>query len=207
MLRHLFTLLSLFTLFSFELEDDPPIDDDPDKGKKPDGITPEIEAFYKSIISRDTKKAKADGKRAADDAHARTKQQEDSERQRKLDEEKGNYEKAKTDLEKRMTDAETSLASVTAERDALSTYFSSQYDAALKELPETILAFKPADDASFEAKSAWLTTAREQAKKLTGETQQQPPKGKQPHKPTKPDADAEAARREQIAQARRRISI
>lgn len=100
---------------------------------------------------------------AAEAAAKAQRDQEDAER-------KGEYETAKSQLEKRATDAESERDGLKADADALKSYFDTEYTAALKDLPEVVTAFKPADDASFIEKSAWLTKAREQAAKVAGAT-------------------------------------
>ena len=74
----------------------------------------------------------------------------------------------RTDLETKVTSAEQERDTLSAERDSLRAYFDGQYAAALKDLPEAILAFKPGDDASVDVRTKWLATAQEQAAKLAG---------------------------------------
>ena len=89
--------------------------------------------------------------------------------QRDADAAKGNYESAKASLESERDAARTERDDLKTENEAITAYFSTQYAAALKELPEVITAFAPAEDASFAVKSDWLTKAQAQAAKLGGD--------------------------------------
>ena len=88
--------------------------------------------------------------------------------QRERDEaaKRGEFDTVRADLESKVTTIEGERDTLATEADALRTYFNSQYEAALKDLPEVVTAFKPGDDASFADKSAWLTKAQEQAAKV-----------------------------------------
>jgi hypothetical protein len=81
---------------------------------------------------------------------------------------KGEWEKLANDREAQINTITADRDALKSEHDALTGYFTAQYDAALKELPDVITAFKPPDDAGFAEKATWLATAQEQAKKLTG---------------------------------------
>lgn len=79
---------------------------------------------------------------------------------------KGEWEKLAKDRETELADLKAKHEGATGELDALRTYFAKQYDDAMKKLPDALKAFKPADDADFATKSAYLTTALAQADKL-----------------------------------------
>lgn len=80
--------------------------------------------------------------------------------------EQGQWKELAEKREADLTEATTSRDALKAEYDALSTYFEAQYTAALKDLPDVVKAFAPAEDASFETKSKWLTTAQAEAAKI-----------------------------------------
>lgn len=81
---------------------------------------------------------------------------------------RGEFDSVRADLESRVTTIEGERDALATEADALRTYFDAQYQAALKDLPDVVTAFKPSDEASFAEKSAWLTKAQEQAAKVAG---------------------------------------
>lgn len=79
---------------------------------------------------------------------------------------RGEFDKVRTDLESKVTTIEGERDALAGEAESLRTYFDAQYTAALKDLPDVITAFKPADDASFSVKADWLSKAKEQAVKV-----------------------------------------
>jgi hypothetical protein len=82
--------------------------------------------------------------------------------------EQGKWQELATERETALTAAQQDRDSAVTERDALRTYFDAEYTTAIKDLPDVITAFKPADDASFTVKSEWLAKAKEQAAKVAG---------------------------------------
>lgn len=91
-------------------------------------------------------------------------------KQREADEakakEEGRYKELLEQREADLTATATERDALKGEVEVLTEYFTSQYNAALKELPDVITAFAPDEDAPFAEKSAWLTKAQEQAKKV-----------------------------------------
>lgn len=124
-----------------------------------------------------------------------------AEADRKSAEARGEFDAVKQSLESERDTARTERDAATAERDALATYFEAQFKSAIKDLPETIVAFAPAEDASFAEKSAWLTKAQEQAAKLGGTTT--PGNGPNP----KPGEKQSATHEQMVAQMRPNVSI
>lgn len=145
---------------------DPPAK--PAKPAKPEGITDEIQEYFNGIVAKETRDAEKRGRSAADQ------DRQDAEAKAAKDKEiadaaaKGEYETAKAAIEAERDKHKADLDAIVPERDKLLAYFTADYDATIKDLPEAVLAFKPADDASFDAKSAFLLTAKEQAAKLNG---------------------------------------
>lgn len=85
-------------------------------------------------------------------------------------EEQGKWEELAKERETNLATATQERDTAVSERDALRTYFEAEYKTAVKDLPEVITAFKPADDAPFAEKSAWLTKAKAEAAKVTAST-------------------------------------
>lgn len=79
---------------------------------------------------------------------------------------RGEFDTVRADLEGKVTSVEGERDALKTEVDALRSYFDAEYDAAVKDLPDVITAFKPSDDAPFAERSAWLTKAKEQAAKV-----------------------------------------
>lgn len=127
-------------------------------------FTAEQQAEINKLIgaARSEGKAKAESDAAAAKAAADAKAEQD--RQVAA----GEFDKVRQSLESERDTLTTERDVLKGEHQALTGYFTAQYDAALKELPDVITAFKPADDAGFAEKAAWLATAQEQAKKLNG---------------------------------------
>lgn len=92
--------------------------------------------------------------------------------------EQGEWEKLAGQREAELTDATTKLDAATATIETLTAYFDAQYQAALKDLPDVIKAFAPAEDAGIAEKTTWLTKATEQAKALE---KQSPTRGNGPN--------------------------
>lgn len=110
-------------------------------------------------INRLIGKARAEGRSAAEQAAKDAQAAADAAAKQQQLEAAGEYETAKATL----TSERDALK---GENEALSAYFATQYAAAVKDLPEFIVAFAPAEDASFAEKSAWLVKAQEQAGKV-----------------------------------------
>jgi hypothetical protein len=130
------------------------------------------------------------------------KRDQDAKDQRERDEaaKRGEFDKVRTELEGKVTATETERDTLKTENDALTAYFTAQYATALKDLPEVITAFAPAEDASVTEKSEWLAKAQEQAAKVAGATK--PGNGPNP-KPGDPQHTIEQA----TEQMRGRVSI
>lgn len=78
----------------------------------------------------------------------------------------GALETARAELtarEAELASASRKLTELRAEVKALRAFAAGQVAAARVELPETLLAFDPGEEAGLEARLAWLATAREQA--------------------------------------------
>lgn len=202
MLTHLRLLV---TLISMIWETSPASDGDDDDAK-PDAsdvtFDDRQQAKVNALIAAERKDAEA--KTAARlKADAETKAQRDREEaQRKKDEDAGEFAKVRTSLEQERDTVTAERDDLKAEHGALTSYFTAQYDAALKDLPDVVKAFAPAEDATFQQKSEWLTKAQDQARKLTKD--RSPGFGTVPKPATRePDIDETAA----VAQARRAIRI
>lgn len=146
---------------------DPPDDvtfDDKQQSKVNDLLAAERKSTEERVAARIKADAEADRKKA------------DEEAQRKRDEEAGEYDKVKTSLQNDLDTVSGERDTLKSENEALTAYFTAQYDAAMEDLPDVIKEFAPEDDASFEAKSRWLTKAQDQAKKVDTS----PPRGNGP---------------------------
>jgi len=133
-------------------------------------FTPEQQAEVNRIAAREARKA-AEKARADRDAEITAAQEKaDADAKRKADEERGAFDEVKRSLESERDTVTAERDRLKAEHDALTSYFATQYEAALKELPDVIKAFAPDDDASFEVKSKWLTKATEQARTIDKQT-------------------------------------
>ena len=149
----------------------PPVDNPPTPDPKP-----KIE--FSDEQQREVNRIAAkEAKAAADKTKADTLAEVEAERarvaeaaQRKSDEDKGEFSKVRESLEKERDTITGERDGLKTENDALTTYFTGQYEAALKDLPDVVKAFAPAEDASFVTKSKWLTTAQAEAKKLERKT-------------------------------------
>ncbi len=173
MFRLLFALLPFLAL---PLQENPPAGDppkdppgDPPKPDDPPKVTfsDEQQRELNRLIARETRKAAETEKAAAEAAQEATRKQAETEADRKKQEDAGEFEKVRTGIEQERDTFKGERDTLKGEHDALSTYFEAQYMAALKDLPDVVKAFAPAEDASFETKSKWLTTAQEQARKLS----------------------------------------
>jgi hypothetical protein len=178
MFRHMFALLPFVAFSAFELGDppagdppqDPPAGDPPKPKGKPEGITDEVQEWVNGLIAKEARAAEKRGRDAEKTAAEKAKADAEAELKRKADEEKGDYEKVRNELIAERDQFKTENESILAERDALKADFDARFAAALKNLPDTVLAFQPKPDASFADKAAWLITAEEQAAKLTAKT-------------------------------------
>jgi predicted nucleic acid-binding Zn-ribbon protein len=190
MFRHMFALLPFVAFSAFELGDppagdppqDPPAGDPPKPKGKPEGITDEVQEWVNGLIAKEARAAEKRGRDAEKTAAEKAKADAEAELKRKADEEKGDYEKVRNELIAERDQFKTENELILAERDALKADFDARFAAALKNLPEPILAFQPDADASFATKSAWLTKAEEQAAKIApgtprGNGLQIPPSG------------------------------
>ncbi len=132
-----------------------PIESEAELSAWKDGVRKSIAADVRKQLQdeQDAKDAKA--KKDAEDKAA----VERGEAQKVIDEQAG-----------KLTATESERDTLKAENEAITAYFTAQYDAAIKELPEVITAFAPAEDASFAVKSDWLTKAQAQAAKIDGTT-------------------------------------
>lgn len=80
--------------------------------------------------------------------------------------EQGKWKELAEERESNLATVQQERDGLASEADALRTYFTSEYTAAVKDLPDVIRAFAPADDAPFTEKSAWLTKAKAEAAKV-----------------------------------------
>lgn len=170
-------LLALLPFLFSALQANPPVGEEgegDDEGKEGEQkgekskveFTAEQSAEISKIVAREARKAADKAKADAETARKAADEEAAKAAERKKQEDAGEFAQVRQSLEGERDTLKGERDSLKATNDALTVYFSSQYEAALKDLPDTILAFKPADDASFEAKSDWLTKAQEQAKKL-----------------------------------------
>jgi hypothetical protein len=171
----------------------------PPKTEAPAPVT--FTAEQQAEINRIVGQARQEGRTAAEQAAAQAETDRQAEAARQADIDKGNFEAAKTSLEGERDGFKAERDTLKTERDALAGYFDGQFAAALKDLPESIVAFAPAEDASFADKKAWLVKATEQAAKLGGESK--PGNGPNPKPGEKPNATVEQA----ADQMRGRVSI
>ena len=143
---------------------DPQPTPNPEPDPKPDKIefTPEQNDWISRKIAYELKSAQE--KRDAADAEARKKAEAEAER--KKQEAAGQFEDVRKSLETERDAAVIDRDSLKATNEALTAYFDTQYTAALKDLPDVIKAFAPAEDAPFATKADWLTKAQEQASKI-----------------------------------------
>lgn len=129
----------------------------------------------------------------------------EAERKKKADADAVEQGKYKELLETREHDLEAVTGerdALKGEREALTTYFDTQYAAETANLPDVVKAFAPAEDASFIVKAEWLTKAQEQAKKIAKEI----PRGNGPGPRSRGNSD-EIDEQAAFAQARRQIRI
>lgn len=103
--------------------------------------------------------------RLKQEAEAKAKAESEA-REREEATKRGEFDKVRGELETKVASIEQDRNAVVTERDALRTYFDAEYATAVKDLPDVVTAFKPADDAPFAEKSAWLIKAKEQAAKV-----------------------------------------
>lgn len=144
--------------------DTPPVDQD-----KPT-FTPEQNEAINNLVAKARKEAEEKtALRIQQEADAKAQADKDA-RERDEAAKRGEFDKVRGDLEAKVASTEQERDGAVSERDALRTYFEAEYTAAVKDLPDVIAAFKPADDALFAEKSAWLTKAKEQAAKVASST-------------------------------------
>jgi hypothetical protein len=163
MFKLLFSLLPFLLLESTLPAGDPPKEDPP----KPDDVKFDAAQQQKvnDLIAAARKKAEEDTaakfKTDADEA----KKKADAEAQRKKDQESGEFEKVRTSVEAERDTIAAERDTIKSENEVLVAYFTADYTAALKDLPDYVKEFVPADDASFATKSEWLTKAKAAAAK------------------------------------------
>lgn len=115
--------------------------------------------------------------------------------------EQGKWQQLAEKREASLNETTTNLESATTELETLRAYFTTQFDAAIKDLPDVVKAFAPDAEASFETKSKWLTTAQAEARKLD----KQKPRGSG-FDPT-PGGDRGINVKDETARARSRINL
>lgn len=143
-----------------------------DKGKgtgKPEGITPEIEAFFGNLIAKATRDGKRKGKDDADAAHTAAQQQAEADRKRQEQEAAGEYETAKATLTKDRDDAITERDSIKAERDEYRDLVTKDVEAAWDKLPEEVREAYDGEDDDVLAKKRHMTRMAKVIEKLTAE--------------------------------------
>lgn len=165
-------------------------DDTPPAPPKEEKVTftPEQQQHLNNLLAAERKDAEektALKLKAESDAKAKA---EKEQQERDEAEKRGEFDKVRSELEGKVSSTEQERDALASEKDLLQGYFDRQYAAALKELPEAILAFKPADDANVETKTKWLETAQEQASKLA-KLQKKP--GGNPPNPKAANGDVE----------------
>ena len=173
--------------------------DQRDADPQADDTTEALGEAGKAALERERADRKAAEKRARD-AEKRLADL-DADAKRKADEEaakQGEWQQLAEKREAELTTTATERDGITAERDALAAYFTAQYTAAVKELPDVIKAFAPADDAPFAAKADWLGKAQEQAKKLGGNESRGNGPNPKPAGNPKPDIKGVLPRRQYI---------
>lgn len=171
---------------------DPPKDPkDPKDPPKKVEFDDEQQAELNRIIARERADAERKAEEKITSQAAKEKQDAEAEAERKRQEDAGEYEKAKATLVQERDEFKAKAETAEAELTRLTGVLQAQYDTAIGTLPETILAFKPKDEATLSEKMDWLKTAQEQAEKLGEIT----PPGNRPnpgkpvgqHTPTAPD--------------------
>ena len=181
-------------------DNDPPAPDptpDPPKPQpheKPAGITDEIQEWVKSVVAKERDKAiKAEQDRIAAD-----KEREAQERQRKADEEKGEFAKVRQSIERERDQFKTEAERIKGEYEAVAGLFDKQYQAALKDIPDDLKPFQPADDAGVLERVAFLDKLQTALKKrgTTTTTHGNGPNPKPGGKATTPQELRDEARRD-----------
>lgn len=138
----------------------------PPKQEKPE-FTPEQQEALNALLARERKDAEErTALRLKQEADAKAKAEQEA-RDHDNAAARGEFDKVRADLESKVALAEGERDALATEAETLRAYFDGQFQAALADLPEAILAFKPAEDADVSTKTAWLTKAQEQAKKLS----------------------------------------
>lgn len=111
------------------------------KDDKPEGVTPEVAAYFGKVIAAERKAAADKAKQDAKD-EAERKAQADADAKKVADDEaKGEYEAVKETLTKRATDAEAERETLKTKADRLEAVMKTSVDADWKLIPEDILSF------------------------------------------------------------------
>lgn len=199
MFQHRSSYLVPFTSFFSEDDGkDPP--NPPAKTEKPQ-FDDAQQKHINDLLAAERKSAEQRTEQRLTDEAAAAKKKADEDRERDEAAKRGEFDKVRSGLEEKVTATESERDTLKTENEAITAYFSAQYTAALKELPEVITAFAPADDASFKEKSEWLTKAQEQAAKVGSDLKP----GNRPN--PKPGEKQAATKDEMAAQMRPNISI
>lgn len=145
------------------------------------------------IARRDAdKRAKDAEKELADLKSAATKAAEQEQA------EQGKWKELAEKREAELTSSTSDREGLKATNEALTAYFDGHFTAALKDLPDVIKAFAPAEDASFATKADWLTKAQAQAAKIAKDT------AKPGNGPNPPAADGKFDLQAEVAKAKSR---
>lgn len=160
-LRLIVLPLTLAAVGLFEVT--PPNPDDnpnpPEPPKPPEGVTKEVLDYITSQIDAAKAAAKADFDAQAEAARVAA---EKAEADRKA-KESGDFETLESGYKSQIAE----LTPFKERAASLEARLLEQYTADSAEIPETLRAFQPKDDATLEAKLDWLATAKEQAAKMT----------------------------------------
>lgn len=146
-----------------EMQDQREADDQHEETTHPDDLGDKGKAALKAERER---ARNAEREAAALKAEIEKRDKDAAEARSKEAEEQGKWEELAKERESTLTSVQQERDSLASEADALRTYFASEYTAAVKDLPDVIRAFAPADDAPFTEKSAWLTKAKAEAAKV-----------------------------------------
>jgi hypothetical protein len=186
-------------------DDDPPGGGDP---PNPDPPKPkkfewdeEQQAEIKRIATKEAKEAARVAREAALAEVAAKKAADDEEAKRKKQVEAGEFETVKTSLEQARDTAISERDALKDEHETLRTYVTADIAAAVKDLPKTLVAFDPGEDAPIGQRLAWLT----KAKAAAAEMEKSSPRGNGPN--PKPGGNVQINERQEIDRVRSSISL
>jgi hypothetical protein len=152
-----------------------------------------------SRLSRERKEAR-ERARQAEERLATLEQQQREAAEAKAKED-GKWQELAEKREADLTDATTKLESAATELEELRTYVTADIAAAVKDLPKTLVAFDPGEDAPIGQRLAWLT----KAKAAAAEMEKSSPRGNGPN--PKPGGNVQINERQEIDRVRSSISL